>query len=603
MPLIESPTRPVPDFWNIYGHSWFQFQTGPSGDQTGRVDALFRSAMDIEYNNWRNFAFSGARVCANGRNLAGWTRVVAYRGLTSRSTASSPYGAPYAPDGGASVLCWGINDMGQYGGQNAACRNTIVDTLRAVISRCRASIVIEDSNAAFAYGAGWTNLASGADLCSGGTVRQCTTTTAATITFTIPSNYQGEIISFFFLRRPGTTGGTVTWSGTALSGHPDNATTFATGGGGQSSTEHSYHVKRFKGLTSANAGQTIIATTTALDVTTPALFFDCAVLESKTPPPVLVCDVAKAYTTGTSGSGTGYFNAFYNAWSSGRTEGQMDGDVDALNAGIYAMVQEFDGMVQVAYCDQALNPGGVKDPLKTSDGIHPNEYGAGAIVDALVDARNRLTPPSTAWGNTLSFNGPAPRSAALRRPRLVNYWHGPDYDQLTYSTYTPVAGHMFALPFNITEARDVYMNIGLEVTTAGTTQTTIRWALYDDVTQMGYPQQQIIGMDPTSGGAFSLTNSTGLKQSSNFNSGFGFVADPGLVWMVIKIETVGTSQVLRGMTGQSTYLPTRGTAGTGNALNAGWQLTGQSTGVLPSSFPTGATLGTTVPLLQMLRTK
>lgn len=591
MPLITPTAKPIPDFWNIYGHSWFQFQTGPSGDQTGRVDALFRSAMDIEYNNWRNFAFSGARVCANGRSLGGWTRVVAYRGLVGRS-------APYAPDGGGTVCCWAINDMGQYGGQNTATRQTIVDTLRAVISRCRASVIHEDNNASFfAYGAGWTNLASGADLSSGGTVRQCVTTTAATITYTIPSDYTGEVIAFAFLRRPGATGGTVTFSGTAgVTG------TFYSGGGGQSGTEHSYTVQRITTLTAANAGQTIIMTTTQLDASSPTIFFDCAWLESKTPAPVLVCDLAKSAT----GSGYGYYNAFYGTWSATqtRTEAAMDADVDAYNALLYAMVAEFDGMVQVAYCDQAINPGGVKGvATKTSDGIHPNELGAGAVVDALVDARNRLTPPASAFGYSLSFNGPAPRSAALRRPRLVNYYHVPDYDQITYTTYTPVAGHMFALPFNITEARDTYMKIALEVTTAGTVSPTIRWALYDDITQSGYPQQMIVGMDPTSGGAASPSLAIAKYDSANFNSGFGFVADPALVWMVIKVETAGTGQVWRGLSGQSTYLPTRPTTGVGTALNAGWQLTGVGAGAMPSSFATGAALATTVPLLQLFRSK
>lgn len=589
MPLILQGAKPVPDFWNIYGHSWFQFQTGPSGDQTGRVDALFRSAMDIEYNNWRNFAMSGARVCAGpNRNIGGWPRLVYNRGLTSRS-------APYAPDGGATVLCWGINDLGIYGGQTSAVRQTIADTLRAMISRCRSSVIHEDDNASRWTWVNWTAQATGVEQSSGGTTRSCSVTTTNSGTYTIPSDYTGETIAFAFLLRPGATAGTVTFSGTAgVTG------TFYSGGGGQSGGEHAYTVKRFTGLTAANAGQTIVMTLTSVDASG-IVFFDCSWLESKTPPPVIVCDIARATLAG-------YYNALYNTWSGTgtRSEANMDSDVLTTNALVASVVAEFDGMVQIAYCDQAINVGGVKDASRTSDGIHPNELGAGAVVDALVDARNRLTPPASAFGYTLSFNGPSQRTAALRRPRLVNYYHMPDYDQLAYTTYTPVVGHMFALPFNITEPRDIYLRIGLEVTTVGTTASTIRWALYDDITQSGYPQQMIPGMDPSSGGAFSVAitpAAPSVRDSASLNIGFGFVADPGLVWMVLKVETIGTSQVWRGLTGQSTYLPTRPTTGTGSTLNAGWQLTGQATGALPGSFPTGAALATTVPLIQLFKSK
>lgn len=602
MPLISPPTRPTPDFWTIYGHSWFQFQTGPSGDQTGRVDALFRSAMDIEYNNWRNYALSGARVCANNRENAGWNRVVQTRGLQGRNSPLTTYGTPYAPEGGAAVLCWGINDLGLYGGQTTAVRQTIADTLRAVISRCRASIVHEDNSTKWVW-SNWTAQASGNDLSSGGTTRSCAVTTANSGTYTLPTDYQGETVAFAFLLRPGTTGGSVTFGGTAMTGNPDNGAVFYTGGGGQTSTQHAYTVKRISGLTAANAGQTITITCTQLDASSPLVFFDCCWLETKTPPPVLVCDIAKAHTTGTSGSGTGYYNSLYNTWSSGRTVLQMDGDVADTNARIYAVAAEFDGMVQIAYCDAALNPGGVTDPLRTSDGIHPNEYGAGAIVDALVDARNRCTPPATAWGLTLGFNSPSPRSAALRRPRLVNYYHMPDYDQLAYATYTPVALEMYALPLNITEARDTYLRIGIECTAVGTVAGTVRWGIYDDVAQVGYPQQLITGLGTAATSIATTPAAPSVRDSASLNSGFGFVADPGLYWLVVKIETAGTGQTYRGLTGQSTYLPARPTTGIGTALNAGWQLTGIATGAMLGSFPAGAALAATVPLVQVFRSK
>lgn len=582
MPLVQPATRPVSDFWRIFGHSWFQFQTGPSGDQTGRVDSLFRASMDVEYSNWRNYAMSGARVCGNDRVLGGWARVMNAVGpnLTSR-------GGPYAPDGGATVVCYGINDLGVYGGQTAAVRTTMVDTMRAVISRCRASVVWEDSNATrFAYGAGFVSTASGADLSSGGTTRQATTTTNATITLTLPADYTGETIAFGFLLRPGTTGGTVTFSGTAgVTG------TLYVGGGGQNGLEHAYTVRRVTTLTAANAGQTIIMTATQMDASG-AIFFDCAWLESKTPPPVIVCEVAKL-------TAAGYANALYTNWTG--TESSKDGDVDAYNAALATMVGEFDGMVQIARVDAAIG----KAAAKTSDGIHPNELGAGAVVDALIDARNRLTPPPSAFGRALGFNPPSPRAGANRRPRVLNLWYMQELSSPVASTYTPVAGNLFAVPFVITESRDTYGSIGLEVSTAGSTATTIRWAIYDDIEWSGYPQQRIPGMDPTVSAVFSLTTTAALK-SQTLNSGFGFVADPGLYWLVLRIDSVGSGQVLRGVTGASPYLPNRATAGTGTTIGGGaWSLTGQSTAAaLPGSFPAGGTLLTTAaPILMLQKTK
>jgi hypothetical protein len=591
MPLVLQKDRPTPDFWQIHGHSWFQFQTGPSGDQTGRTDALFRSAMDIEYTGWRNRALSGARICANGRNLGGWSRAITARGITNRS-------APYAPDGGATVLCWAINDMGQYGGQNATARQTIVDTHRACISRCRASSTWDVSTAKWTF-SNWGSVAGGLDLSSAGTTRQCTVTTANNATFTIPADYTGETLVFGFLLRPGSTGGTVTFSGTAgLTG------TFATGGGGQSSTEHAYTVKRFTTLTSANAGQTVIITCTALDTTAPSVFLDAAWVESKTPPPVIVCDLAKSAT----GSGYGYYNAFYNTWSasSTRSEASMDADVDAYNTLLYSMIGEFDGMVQPAYMDQAINPGGVKGvATKTSDGIHPNELGAGAVVDALVDARNRMTPPATAFGYTLSFNGPSPRAGQLQRPHpLVTPYHTFEVTNATFSAAAPTAGTLWAFPFIITEARSTYMNLAVEVVAAGTVTATVRWGIYDDVDWVGYPQQQVPSTDTTTSAALSLPLSVGVKDSANMVSGFGMVADPGLYWLAIKCDAAGTGQTWRLVAGHTLLVPQRIAAATNPALYTGWAITGQGTTALATQFPSGAvpTAGP-APALMIKRSK
>jgi hypothetical protein len=585
MPLYPQSAKQNVDFWRAAGHSWLQYQAGPSGDQTGRVDAQFRAAMDVEYNSWRNYAHSGGRIVQAGRGEGGWSKIV----QRIRPPLNRTF--PYAADGGGTLLCYGVNDMGFFGGQTANVRSAMVHTHRAIISYCRASRLYYTPDAVFAYGAGWTNNGSGADLGMGTVDRMCSTTTAATITMTLPADYRGETVAFAFLHRPDTTGGTVTFSGTALSGNPANGTTFYTAAGLPAAMlTHSYMVRRITGLTSANAGQTIILTTTQVDGGG-NLFFDGAWLESNTPPPVIVCNMARPTAAGYTS-----LNAFFTTWTGQGSEASRDGDVQTYNAALLAMTQEFDAMVQVADVDSLVG----KNADAYNDGIHPNEFGAGLIVDAMVAARNAMRPPVTATSYNMGFNPPSPRVAARRIPRVVNNWYTADYRAVT--TYTPTAGHMFGIPFEITESRDQWNQLCMEVTTAGTVSGTIRWGIYEDVNGDGYPGELLSGMDISAGGAFTVAISTGVKTSATFSS--LFVPDPGLYWLCLKVDTAGTGQVYRALQGPSNSMPNLSTTGL-SVTNGymGWQLTSQATGVMPKSFPTGATLTVNPPMVGIRKSK
>lgn len=575
------------DFWRSGGHSWTQYQTGPSGDQTGRVDALFRSAMDVEYNSWRNYGSSGARICGAGRSLGGWSK------LMQRMRPPAGRTGPYAPDGGGMLLVYGINDLAAYGGQTANVRTAMVQTHKSMISWSRASRYYLTTDAVFSYGTGWTSNASGADLGMGTVDRLCSTTTDAAITMTLPADYNGETVVWGNLHRPDSSGVTITWSGTALSGHPKNGATFNTGSGlPVSMFTHSYIVERFTGLTSANAGQTIIGTTTARDSGTGSGFFDGAWLESNTPSPTIVCNVAAPTAAGYTA-----LNSFFTTWTGQGTEASRDADVAAYNADLLTMTQEFDGMVQVADVNALVG----KNALAFSDGIHPNEYGSGLIVDAMLAAVSRMSPPAIASSSSIGFNPPSPRVAGRRKPRVVNNWYTVEF-QAASATYTPVAGHMFAIPIEITESRDQWNQFALAVQTAGTTTSGIRWGIYEDVNYDGYPAELLSGMDISSGGAFSVANSTGVKTSSTFSS--AFVPDPGLYWLSLKIDTVGTGQILTALTGSNHLMPNVTTTGLPIAGGyMGWQLTGQASGAMPGSWPTGGVLAGTVPYHGMKKSK
>lgn len=606
MTLLLAPPNPNPDAWNIYGHSWFQFQTGPSGNQAGRVDALLRSAMDIEWGNWRNYAVSGARITGSTRAGGGWNRLQQYK--------VPPVGrvGPYAPDAGAHLLGWGINDLGVMDGHVVETRNAIAHCFRASISKCRASRVYLATDAVFAYGAGFTTNATGADASQGVAGRIATVTTSSTITFTIPGDYKGEPIVMAFLLRPQTysgggsgvpatrgtgNGGTVTYSGTA----GVTGTTYNGAGIPSAFFDNSYMVRRITGLTSANAGQTIIMTATSFD-SSGQIPFDGGWLESLTPPPVIVVDVAKLTTAG-------YNNSLYANWradaagfggaGTALTDNQMDADVDAVNLAVANVVAEFDGMVQIAAADAAI----AKNAAKTSDGLHPNELGAGAIVDAIIEAKNRLRTPGSSFGKALSFNGPSNRAAARRVPHQVNFYHCQE-GVLTYGTHTPVSGTMFAVPFLITEANMTLSKIGLECTTVGSVAGAWRLGVYDDVNFAGYPQQIMNGLDPTSAAAMATAITPAAPSVREINFTFGWVADPGLYWLVAKCDTTGTGQIFRAVaTGESAIMPGRPATGISGISAMGYSLTGQGTAALPGTFPSGAALTATPLLVQVFRSK
>jgi hypothetical protein len=590
MPIPPTAPRLRVDFWRAFGHSWLQYQTGPSGDQTGRFDALFRSAMDVEYNSWRNYGSSGARVIGNTRSLGGWNKIL--------QRVKPPAGrvGPYAPDGGGTLLVYGINDLNIYGGNLPNTRLAAVSAHRSMISWARASRYYLTTDAVFAYGAGWTSNASGLDNGMGTVDRLCSTTTAATITFTIPADFKGEPVCFGFLNGADSTGATMTWSGTAMASHPLNGTTFSTSNGVEAAfSTFGYITQRVTGLTSANAGQTIIITCTARDGGgTGSGFFDGAWLESLTPPPVIVCNVARPTTTGYA-----TLAAFTTKWTSADSalESAHDANVVSYNSALLTMTQEFDGMVQVADCDAVVG----KDAASFSDGIHPNEYGSGRLVDATVAAWGRMTPPVTATAASICFNPPSPRVASRRQPRVASNWYTSDCDNFN-GTYTPVAGNQVAIPFEITEAREQFNQLCMEVTTAGTVSSTLRWGIYEDVNYDGYPGELLAGMDISSAGAFTVALSAGVKTSSTFTT--TLVPDPGLYWLVMKIEAAGTGQVYRALTGPSPLMPRLSTTGLSVANGyMGWLLTGIATGGLTGSFPTGATLIAQPPMIGIKKSK
>jgi hypothetical protein len=554
----------LPDTWQGLGHSYFAI-TGATWYQTGRADAQFRAALDVEFTGWRNRAVSGAMLLAEGRSQGGWDRVM-------QEVVGAQRTAPYVSDVGAGLLCWGINDIGKVGGSTQAqIRTMFENALRAVISRCRVAVTFDDGfsvGTRTTYGAGFSTVASGSsEFATGDTLRQATTTTSATITCTLPSDYAGETVALQFVVAAGA-GGTVTIGGTAGATGTISLSSVVPSGAGT----HVPVVKRVTGLTSSNAGQTITLTVTAV---TTSVLWDAWWLESKNPPPVIVCNCARVL----SGGYAIYANSI------------GDTDVAALNTSISNIVAEFDGMVRVADIDTALN----KDALNFgSDGLHPNEIGAGRMVDAMLAALFAMVPTSEA-NPSLNFSPSSPRWGVPRKPRLGGLYYSVDAAVDTWITANPVAGQMWAAPFWVHNPREWYTGIGTRLANGGSSAGTIRWGIYDDPDLRGYPKTLI--MEPTAGAAQSLGTTVGAVTAS-----ISWSPDPGLYWLVYKQVTAGTDQAVLCLQGPELggVMPRFDANLNPNATPIAYVLGGQGTGALPGTYPLGAAVDYVFPLVALL---
>jgi hypothetical protein len=446
-----------------------------------------------------------------------------------------------------------------------------------MISMWRASVIYENNyqvGTRTSYGAGFGAVA--VTYSTNGSVHWCTDTTPDaddTFTLTLPSDYNGEPIGILLVGAGGTSGGIVTWSGTA----GVTGTTSCSDILPSAAASHCPVIKRVTGLTSANAGQTIIGTVTTMDAGG-AVMLDCWWLESKEPPPVIVANTPRLTATG--------YTSNYASWTG--TESSRDGDVDTLNSNLRALVAEFDSMVQLADVDSAIQ----KDAtLYFTDGLHPNERGAARIVDAIRDALKRLTPTSVS--PTANLNPSAPRAGGSLRPRISGLWYTMDY-ATTGTAYTLVSGDMWAMPMWVTQGREFWTRLAVNVTTSWASTGQIRWGLYDDVGWSGYPRELV--NEATAAGAYTSTG-TGVKMNPASGAGsISWVLDPGLYWICLKcVAATGAITTLDGFNWTMPNVTTAGAPLAQTSAANGYKLTGQGTTALPGTFPAGATATADAP--------
>jgi hypothetical protein len=569
MPVAPTPALQVPDYWNIFGHSWMQYAFGTYW-QTGRADALFFAAMDIEPFNKRNWAVNGSRACIEGPSVGGFARFF-------KGSKKPQRGGPYVADGGAALFCWGINDLGLVG-ITTQIKDAYQHAMRTIISRWRASVIYENDfqvGTRTSYGAGFGSIGA-VGYTSNDTAHWCTTTTNANFTCTLPSDYNGETVSICLVGAGGVSGGIVTWGGTAgVTGTTSTSNILPS-----SAVSHCPIIKRITNLTSANAGQTITGTVNTLD-SGGAVMLDYWMLESKNPPPIIVCNAARLTASG--------YTSNYPSWTG--NEASRDQDVLDLNSRLVSLVAEFDSMVQLADIDSIIN----KDAtLYFSDGLHPNEFGAAAIVDSIVDARKRLRPTSPY--QTRNFNVPSPRSSAVRKPRQSGKWYTADNTPPPAATTAAalVSGEVWAIPVIVTEATEFWNRLVVEQTNTPATGSTIRWGIYDDVGWTGYPQE-IVSEPTAASGPLSLGSvATTIMSPTGGNGSFQTVMDPGLYWICLMTVAVNSGSTLRSIQGPNGVMPNTTSTGALGAMTLAthpnaWRVTGVATTAMPTSYPSGGT--------------
>lgn len=584
MPIMSSPVVRPPDFWTIYGHSYFQYNFG-TRSQAGRADSQFRSALDIEFNNIINHSTNGAKLLNDGLAQGGFGRVL-------QNITGSQFNAPYVAQGGAYLLCWGINDLGTHG-DTAQTRLAWQYALRTVISRARMSTLRDNdySGAAgtgvIAYGGGFTSSPFTWDFSSGINTHTATVVGSATVTITLPTDYTGAPVTLLFIAQPGNDGGVITFSGTAgITGTLDVSDIMPA-----ASLTRSPVPKRITTLTSANAGQTIIATMSSVDAGG-NVDFDGYWIESETPPPVLVCGMNKMNDNGwdiyalLAANSSAVNNAFVDTWN-------------ALTLGVIA---EFDSMVQYVDLDAAIDAAtlGVhaKTPTLAFDGLHPNEFGAGRIADACLSAVNRLRP-TTILGPTAQLNPQSGRSAALTQPYRHGFWYTAETTGGTGGTaYTAVAQDVWSIPFWVSGGQMQVTQWSVEKVANNTVAPTVFMVIHDDRQLRGYPQY--MHAQPANSTALSLGIGAGIFTSTLTPGNNGYILqplDPGLYWLTIKIVVPGTATTLRSLGGQSRWIPNLTNTGGGNINVTGYKLTGQGTGPFSGLFTQGATQTTFAPYI------
>lgn len=275
---------------DLWGHSYLDLpNVGNSlSNYTTNTNATFgnllATSLGIPLSQVNNHAVTGSKFTDPVRggtinNGGGFSKILA----EIFKTKMQYY--PYGRNGNAHLICTGINDIGNTAaGSQALLRSTAVDIMTTVVSKMRASVVINgtSSGQGLTYTGSWGAASAAAiDYTSG--YAWATSTTGNSFTFQIPLGYNGEPITFAMVGYSSANTCTVTWSGTA-------GITGTTVLASRALNAQSIVPFRVTTLSSAAAGQTIIGT---VSLSSQTFILDGVYIEATKPVAVLIANVPR----------------------------------------------------------------------------------------------------------------------------------------------------------------------------------------------------------------------------------------------------------------------------------------------------------------------
>lgn len=291
---------------------------------------------------------------------------------------SSRTAAPYLPAWQATVLDFGLNDMGWMG--PSTFQSVFPLALRGALARLRMGRCIEDSDGLVTYtGASWSSV--GLTSCNSGTSVHQVTANGDSFSIPIPADYPGTPISLRFLTGAAGQGalwtitGTGSCAGVNTTYDSRNINGFDNGGTRGANGKLLSSVKRLtalaNGLTAGSGTLNGVATTIGTTG-----YFDCLEWESPYPGPIA--------------AGMDCRPAAYTLWSTWPYPGIGDTDVATIWAIVGSVAREFDPTVFGLPTDGVFN----KNPAYfAADGAHWNDLGHALAADRVATLFAQSTNP------------------------------------------------------------------------------------------------------------------------------------------------------------------------------------------------------------------
>jgi lysophospholipase L1-like esterase len=483
---------------DAFGHSYlYGFYGEPSTvpDKSFSLVRKVAAALGLDDSRTRDLGVNGASLLYDGYLAGGLPNVL-------DKLRPRQINGPYVSQGGATLIMYGINDVGNLG-DSTQLEAAFQNSMRALISRSRAAAIFEDTDASVVYSSGWTASTAQYNYASAGSGHSATTT-GKTITITVPADFvAGDVVALEFIGAAGPYGGqaSITVDGAA-------AGTVSTSSMMPSGVNHGRACVRLTGL--AAGTHSVVITTTEID-SSGNFEFDDWMIEPVDPKPVVVCNIARLPAAGYAG---------YPA-------APTDAMVANYNAVIAEVVAEFGGPIAVADIDTAM--GKVTANFSSLDNVHPNAQGTKLIARAILNAFYSL--PTTLL-DLLTDSTAVDDAPGIKQ----NYG-------LAYAPAGSLATGQFnvlsearATPIFVSEAR-VFTAIGCEITTAGSSGSFIRLAVHADDGSGAYPGELVYDAGQI---AASTASSSGAGTLAQINGGAGILLQRGWYWLSATCQDTAT---------------------------------------------------------------